>query len=65
MMKLMLLCVATFAISGCASTGKVAPSASCASFEVIRPSRADTLETKRQVLAHNQTWRALCQKEAS
>ena len=32
----------------------------CHAYRVIRPSRNDTTETLRQVLAHNQTWRARC-----
>ena len=32
----------------------------CHAYRVIRPSRADTTETLRQVLSHNQTWRARC-----
>ena len=31
----------------------------CHAYRVI-PSRADTTETLRQVLSHNQTWRARC-----
>lgn len=61
MTKWMLLCAATIAISGCATTRQEAPDVSCSSFSVIRPSRADTLDTKRQVLVHNNTYRALCE----
>lgn len=57
----------TFVISGCATldkSGLTAPElivpGACAAFDTINPSRADTLETKRQVLAHNQTYRAVC-----
>ena len=32
----------------------------CHTYRVIRPSRLDTTDTLRQVLAHNQTWRARC-----
>lgn len=59
MTKWMLLCAVTIAISGCETTKGMTDS-SCQSFSIIRPARSDTLETKRQVLAHNQTWRALC-----
>lgn len=61
MTKWMLLCVVTIAISGCVTT-PVTTDTSCQSFKVIRPSQLDTMGTKRQVLAHNQTWRALCEK---
>jgi hypothetical protein len=62
MLRLMLLCGATIAISGCVSTQKPAPSvaANCAAYQIIRPSRQDTLDTKRQVLAHNSVHRKLC-----
>lgn len=62
MKKLMLLCVVTIAISGCATTKSSAPSVACSAFSVIQPSRADTIGTKRQVLVHNETWRELCKK---
>lgn len=55
----MTLCVATSALSGCVMT-KAVPDTSCVAFSVIRPSRDDTLETKRQVLAHNTIYRKLC-----
>lgn len=35
----------------------------CHAYRVIRASRADTVETLRQVLAHNQTWRARCARQ--
>lgn len=61
MTKSTLLCVATIVISGCVSTGsKPVPVSNCSSFEIIRPSRQDTLETKRQVLAHNTVYRKVC-----
>ena len=65
--KLMMLLVVTSALSGCAGSpfGELIPKATpigagCSAFEVIHPDRDDTLETKRQVLAHNQTYRELC-----
>ena len=64
MKKWMMLCVATIAISGCVSTqgpSSVSSDSSCSAFGVIRPSRSDTLDTKRQVLVHNRTWRELCE----
>jgi hypothetical protein len=39
----------------------VSSDSSCSAFGVIRPSRSDTLDTKRQVLVHNRTWRELCE----
>ena len=61
MMKWMLLCAAITATSGCATTAPVGgPDVACNSFEVIRPSRADTPDTKRQILVHNRTWRTIC-----
>jgi hypothetical protein len=64
MKKLMLLCVVTSAISGCAHQQKAPPliDGVCGAFSIINPSRADTPGTKRQVLAHNEIYRATCTK---
>lgn len=35
----------------------------CTAFRLIYPSRADTVETKRQVLAHNLTYQEICKDE--
>ena len=61
MLRLMTLLLVISAISGCAhrQAPEVRDSA-CVAFEVIRPSRADTPDTKRQVLQHNTTYRKLC-----
>ncbi len=59
MLRLMMLFAVIIAISGCVSDQQ-AIDASCAAYQVIRPSRLDTLETKRQVLAHNTIYRKLC-----
>jgi hypothetical protein len=56
----MILCLAISAISGCASKPPEVRDTACTAFEIIRPSRADTLETKRQVLQHNTTYRRIC-----
>lgn len=62
MKKLMLLCAVTIAISGCAHQPKapVPVQGACGAFNIIHPSRLDTPGTKRQVLAHNQIYRATC-----
>lgn len=61
-MKLTLLCAAITGISGCThlQEPQAVPDSSCTAYQVIRPSRSDTLETKRQVLAHNSVYRKLC-----
>jgi len=61
MLKLMMLCAVITATSGCAlrQPPEVRDTA-CSAFEIIRPSRADTIETKRQVLEHNTTYRKIC-----
>ncbi len=46
-------------ISGCTQT--IVIDSACTSFDIIRPSRKDTLETKRQVLIHNTVWRQQCE----
>lgn len=58
----MMLCAVTSALSGCVTTQepKAVPDTSCVAFSVIHPSRDDTLETKRQVLAHNTIYRRIC-----
>ncbi len=61
MLRLMTLLALTSAISGCALRQQPpVHDTACSAFEVIRPSRADTADTKRQVLAHNTTYRKLC-----
>ncbi len=63
-LRLILLLVLTSAISGCAGFERIPKAtpigAGCSAFEVIHPSRQDTLGTKQQILAHNQTYRDLC-----
>jgi hypothetical protein len=58
----MTLCLVISALSGCAHQAPVQDTA-CAAFDIIRPSKADTAETKRQVLTHNTTFRKLCPKK--
>lgn len=62
MLKWMTLLILTSAISGCASRPPEVRDTACTAFEIIRPSRADTADTKRQVLQHNTTYRQLCKK---
>lgn len=61
--KRLSLLLLTAVLAGCAAKPPIIIDASCVSFTVIRPSRADTDETLRQILAHNQTWRALCAEQ--
>jgi hypothetical protein len=66
MLRSMTLFAAIFAISGCASFQKPEPvtnSGACAAFSIIRPSRTDTEETKKQVLAHNRVYRITCESK--
>lgn len=62
MLKLTSLWILIFAISGCAHKLPQAQDTACAAFQIIHPSRLDTPDTKRQVLAHNTTFRKLCTK---
>ena len=48
----------TFEISGPTDTA-------CKSFRVIRASKADTVDTKRQVVGHNKAFEAICPGEAT
>lgn len=67
MLKWTMLFATIFAISGCASLKTkpepVTVSAACSTFNIIRPSRADTEETKKQVLAHNRVYRITCESK--
>lgn len=56
----MMLCAVISVTSGCVSTGSTTVASGCSAFTIIRPSRQDTLETKRQVLAHNTVYREVC-----
>lgn len=60
MRKLTSLLILTSVISGCAHQPKPVHDTACVAFEIIHPSRLDTADTKRQVLAHNSTYRRLC-----
>jgi hypothetical protein len=60
MPKLMMLCLVISALSGCAHRPPPVQDTACVAFDIIRPSRADTPETKRQVLQHNTTLRRVC-----
>lgn len=54
-----LLLLALSWMLGCQSTGTIVID-NCAAFDLIYPSRADSTETLRQVLNHNQTYEAIC-----
>ena len=49
-------------MSGCQST-TVIKVPTCDGFSLIYPSRNDTLETKRQILAHNEFYEKVCKSE--
>ena len=56
-----------FLLTGCATPtlGTSGPTDSaCKSFAIIRASKADTPDTKRQVIGHNRAYEAIC-REAS
>ena len=59
-LKMILLWVMSLLLmSGCEST-TVIKVPSCDGFKLIYPSRLDTLETKEQILAHNEFFEAHC-----
>ncbi len=64
MMKQLTVLIATLLLASCAKTMTYAPNNSCAGFAIIKASEKDTLGTLRQVLAHNKTYRAICEKES-
>ena len=50
-------------LTGCAGRAGRAPvviDSACDRFAILHPSRQDTMETQRQILAHNRIWRAAC-----
>ena len=63
MMKQLMVLIAMLLLASCAKTTTYAPNNSCAGFAIIKASEKDTLGTLRQVLAHNKTYRAICEKE--
>ncbi len=61
MKKLTLAFLTTSALSGCLTAETALPvEGACAAFGIINPAKSDTMGTKRQVLAHNDTYRELC-----
>ena len=55
-----LLFLSLLPLAGCATAREPAINGFCAVARLIRPSRADTPETLRQVLAHNEKVRRFC-----
>ena len=47
-------------MSSCTPTVTSVTTTGCTAFGLIYPSRQDTTETKRQVLAHNLTYEEIC-----
>jgi starvation-inducible outer membrane lipoprotein len=57
-----------FLLTGCATGGleiNGPTDTACKSFRVIRASKADTVDTKRQVVGHNKAFEAICPGEAT
>lgn len=63
-MKQLILLITILLLTSCAKTKIYAANNSCAGFAIIKASEKDTLGTLRQVLAHNKTYRAICEKES-
>ena len=57
---LLFLSLLPLPLAGCATAREPAMNGFCAVARLIRPSRADTPETLRQVLAHNEKVRRFC-----
>lgn len=58
---MLLLVISAISLIGCEKKPKVIPiGAGCAAFFIFKPSRKDTLESKRDMLAHNKTYREQC-----
>lgn len=58
--RALILALAAVALGGCATTGIT--DTSCQSFMPIAASKQDTVQTKRQVVAHNRVFDRLCTK---
>lgn len=54
-------------MSSCSSTGgsETVVVTGCSAFGLIYPSRADTAKTKRQILAHNLTYKEVCDEKVT
>ena len=57
-----------FLLTGC-GTGSFAidgpTDSACKSFKIIRASKSDTADTKRQVIGHNRAYEAICGEASS
>lgn len=52
-----------FLLTGCSTGGleiNGPTDTACKSFRVIRASKSDTVDTKRQVIGHNKSFEAIC-----
>lgn len=50
-------------MSGCQNTTEIIKVPTCDGFSLIYPSHSDTLETKKQILAHNEFYEKNCKVE--
>lgn len=69
MLKILLIPILTFAISGCyvtigAGSKRVVTDTSCSVMKPMRCSRTDTAETLTQCKMHNAVYDSLCKKVA-
>ncbi|MDA3977912.1 hypothetical protein PF272_02805 [Gallibacterium sp. AGMB14963] len=64
MKKTIVALVVMMSLTACSKPATYVMNSSCAGFSLIKASRNDTTETLRQILVHNQTYRAIC-KEAT
>ncbi|MEN2828814.1 hypothetical protein LGIHADK_02292 [Mannheimia haemolytica] len=62
-MKKLLAALLAILMTSCSNTVTSVTTTGCTAFSLIYPNRADTLETKRQILAHNLTFEEICQNE--
>lgn len=59
LIKLITVCLLMTLMSSC-KQADILEINNCTAFGLIYPSRADTTETKRQVLTHNQIYERVC-----
>lgn len=61
-MKTSAVALLALLMTSCTSEVISVTTTGCQAFSLIYPSRADTAETKRQILAHNLTFEEVCRE---
>ena len=62
MKKMLVVLTAMLLLSGCTNQKTCVINPSCDGFGLLSASRTDSTETLRQIVAHNATYRAICER---